>query len=171
VDALSSAVETAVSSYTRALDHPDVPLLISSVKFVINIILDILIISKFHIKTRRPIINTQAMIRMTCDLSSALTGLLYFLYISAKLQHHSIEPGNKTRPSLASLKALAVPGKWTFLESALRNAIYLWLISGIISIGSDYATAWGVFNTIRLGIFIVPVQALKASTLTFIGYA
>jgi len=47
VEALSSAMETVVSSCTRALDHPDVPLLISSAKFVINIILDVLIISRF----------------------------------------------------------------------------------------------------------------------------
>jgi hypothetical protein len=37
--------------------------------------------------------------------------------------------------------------------------------------GSDYATAWGVFNTIRWGIFMVPVQALEATTLTFVGHA
>jgi len=36
--------------------------------------------------------------------------------------------------------------------------------------GSDYATAWGVFNTIRWGIVMVPVQALEASTLTFVGH-
>lgn len=171
VEALSSAVETAVSNCTRALDHPDVPLLISSIKFVINIILDMLIISKFHVGYRAPTVNTQALIRMACDLSSAAAGLAYFIYIVAKLQRQSLEPGTKTRPSLASLKVLAIPGKWTFMESALRNAIYLWLISGIISTGSDYATAWGVFNTIRWGIFMVPVQALEASTLAFIGHA
>lgn len=171
VEALSSAVETAVSNCTRALDHPDVPLLISSIKFVINIILDMFIISKFHVGTRTPTVNTQALIRMACDLSSAAAGLAYFVYIVAKLQRESLEPGSKTGPTLAALKALAIPGKWTFMESALRNAIYLWLISGIISTGSDYATAWGVFNTIRWGIFMVPVQALEASTLAFIGHA
>jgi Na+-driven multidrug efflux pump len=57
------------------------------------------------------------------------------------------------------------------MESALRNSIYLWLIHGIVSMGSDYATAWGVFNTIRWGIFMVPVQALEATTLTFVGHA
>jgi Na+-driven multidrug efflux pump len=171
VEALSSAVETAVSNCTRALDHPDVPLLISSIKFVINIILDMLIISKFHVGNRAPTVNTQALIRMACDLSSAAAGLAYFIFIVVKLKRQSLEPDSKTGPSFASLKALAIPGKWTFMESALRNAIYLWLISGIISTGSDYATAWGVFNTIRWGIFMVPVQSLQASTLAFIGHA
>lgn len=171
VEALSSAIETAVSNCTRALDHPDVPLLISSIKFIINIVLDMLIISKFHVGPRAPTVNTQALIRMACDISSAMVGLAYFIFIVAKLRRESLEPGTKIRPSFASLKALAIPGKWTFMESALRNAIYLWLISGIISTGSDYATAWGVFNTIRWGIFMVPVQALEASTLAFIGHA
>ncbi|TGO59384.1 hypothetical protein BCON_0045g00470 [Botryotinia convoluta] len=48
VQALSSAVSTAVANSTRALDHLDVPLLISSVQFAVNILLDLLIISKFH---------------------------------------------------------------------------------------------------------------------------
>jgi hypothetical protein len=37
--------------------------------------------------------------------------------------------------------------------------------------GLNYATAWGVFNTIRWGIVMVPVQVLEASTLTFVGHA
>jgi hypothetical protein len=41
------------------------------------------------------------------------------------------------------------PDLITFLESAIRNAIYLWLVAGIVSMGQGYATAWGVFNTIR----------------------
>src|SRR5690349_24489129 len=43
--AFSSAVEYAVNASTRALDKPDVPLVISSVKFAINIILDLILIS------------------------------------------------------------------------------------------------------------------------------
>ncbi|KAG8825493.1 hypothetical protein FRC19_011285, partial [Serendipita sp. 401] len=35
---------------------------------------------------------------------------------------------------------------------------------------ADYATAWGVFNTIRWGLIMVPVQALEASTLAFVGH-
>jgi Na+-driven multidrug efflux pump len=41
--AFSSAVEYAVNTSTRALDKPDVPLVISSVKFSINIMLDLII--------------------------------------------------------------------------------------------------------------------------------
>ncbi|KAI9047603.1 hypothetical protein LZ554_008316 [Drepanopeziza brunnea f. sp. 'monogermtubi'] len=171
VQALSSAIEVAVASATRALDHPDVPLAISSTKFVVNIILDLLIISKFHVGKRTPTVNGQALIRMACDLVSALTGLVYFLYIALKLERQSREVEGNVRPSFASLKTLVRPGVATFLESALRNAIYLWLIHGIVDMGSDYATAWGVFNTIRWGIVMVPVQTLEASTLTFVGHA
>lgn len=37
--------------------------------------------------------------------------------------------------------------------------------------GLDYATAWGVFNNIRWGIVMVPVNALQASASTFVGHA
>jgi Na+-driven multidrug efflux pump len=171
VEALSSAMEVAVACSTRTLDHPDVPLLISSIKFIVNIVLDLLIISRFHVGTYTPTINTQALIRMACDLTSAISGLAYFLYIAAKLQQQSTSPNQKPKVGFTSLKTLARPGIWTFTESALRNSIYLWLIHGIVSMGLDYATAWGVFNTIRWGIFMVPVQALEATTLTFMGHA
>jgi hypothetical protein len=44
------------------------------------------------------------------------------------------------------------------------------IVSKIIALGQDYATAWGVFNTIRWGLIMVPVQALEASSLTFVGH-
>jgi Na+-driven multidrug efflux pump len=169
VQAFSSAVEVAVSSSTRALDHPDVPLLISCVKVVVNIVLDLLIISKFHVGTHQPTINTQAWIRLSCDVAAAAIGFAYFCLIAKRIQKK--EPGASTKPSVASLAVLVPPGIWTFLESALRNSIYLWLIHGIVSMGSDYATAWGVFNTIRWGLIMVPVQSLEQSTLAFVGHA
>jgi Na+-driven multidrug efflux pump len=58
--ALSSAIETAVAAATRALDQPDVPLVISSVKFAVNIVLDMIVISKFHVRGITPMVNTQA---------------------------------------------------------------------------------------------------------------
>ncbi|KAK1143292.1 hypothetical protein N8T08_006819 [Aspergillus melleus] len=45
---LNSAIEVAASNATRALDKPDVPLLISTDEVVVNIVLDLLVISKFH---------------------------------------------------------------------------------------------------------------------------
>ena len=60
VQALSSAVEIAVSASTRALDHTDVPLSISTSKVVLSIILELLLISKLHVGTRKPIVETPA---------------------------------------------------------------------------------------------------------------
>jgi len=62
------------------------------------------------------------------------------------------------------------PGVITFVESAIRNALYLWLVTTIVAMGNDYATAWGVFNTIRWGLVMVPVQSLEATSLAFIGH-
>ncbi|RMZ40413.1 hypothetical protein AFCA_004221 [Aspergillus flavus] len=169
IAALSSALETAVSCCTRALDHPDVPLFISSTKFIVNIILDLLILSKVHPGSFQPTVNTQAWIRVACDMSSALCGLGYFLHLTFKLQRS--QPGTqRVKPSVEALKTLIRPSSYTFAESAIRNAIYLWLVSRIVLLGENYATAWGVFNTIRWGLVMVPVQALEQSTLTFVGH-
>jgi Na+-driven multidrug efflux pump len=171
--ALSSALETSVSACTRALDKPNVPLLISSIKFAINIILDLLLISKFHVGKSKPSVNEQAWIRLACDMTSAFAGLLYFIYISNRRRSVTTleQRSGHARPSLKALGVLIRPGSITFAESAIRNALYLWLVSGIVSLGSDYATAWGVFNTIRWGLVMVPVQSLEATSLAFIGHA
>ena len=170
--ALSSTVETAVSSSTRALDHPDVPLVISSVKFLVNILLDMLVVSKFHVGSFSPTVNTQAIVRLVCDLTSSFCGLVYFVRLAFKMMKQSrLEGSNESSaPSLRALRVLARPSVYTFIESALRNSLYLWLVAGIISMSADYATAWGIFNTIRWGLVMVPVQALQASTLTFVGH-
>lgn len=105
-------------------------------------------------------------------MTSAFVGLLYFLYATTfRKRRRAVTARKKTSPSLKALLVLARPGTMTFLESAIRNALYLWLVSGIVSMGSDYATAWGVFNTIRWGLVMVPVQALEATSLAFVGHA
>lgn len=170
VSALSSAMQVAVSDCTRALDNPDVPLLISSTSFIINIILDLLIISKFHVGSWTPTINDQALVRLACDMTSALAGLMCFIYIATKMQRQSRNMGDPARPGIKAFKVLARPSAYTFMESAIRNSLYLWLVSRIISLGENYGAAWDFFNTIRWGVFMVPVQALEASTLTFVGH-
>lgn len=195
--ALAAAVETAVATSTRALDRPDVPLLVSSVKFAVNIALDLLLVSRFHVGAHRPSVNTQAAVRLACDLVAAGAGLAYFVWSAlrswGKERGRSGGGGGESsgggggggsgdgdgddrarRPSyfsFAALKLLLPAGSLTFVESALRNALYLWLVSGIVAMGTDYATAWGVFNTIRWGLVMVPVQALEATTLAFVGHA
>ncbi|KZP06605.1 hypothetical protein FIBSPDRAFT_876383 [Athelia psychrophila] len=172
--ALSSALETSVAACTRALDRPDIPLLISTCKFAINIILDLLIISRFHVGSHKPTVNDQAINQLACNMTSAFIGLAYFIYTATKIRRLSSSPEDSlasVTPSIRALKVLIPPGGFMFIESAVRNALYLWLISGIVAMGSDYATAWGIFNTIRWGLIMVPVQALEASSLTFIGHA
>ncbi|KAI4256361.1 MAG: hypothetical protein LQ352_002126 [Teloschistes flavicans] len=175
VSALSSALQVAVGNCTRALDHPDVPLLIALTTVLINIILDLLIISKFHVGSWTPSIIDQALIRMACDMTAAIVGLIYFLYIAQKMRRQCPEDrrttavGKKKR-FIAALKVLVPPSTYTFIESALRNALYLWLVSQIVSLGQTYSTAWGVFNTIRWGLVMVPVSALEASTLAFVSH-
>ncbi|EHK24788.1 uncharacterized protein TRIVIDRAFT_61552 [Trichoderma virens Gv29-8] len=166
---LSGAIETAVASATRALDKPDVPLVISSIKFAVNIILDLLIISRYHVGSFEPTVNMQGIIQLVCNLTAALAGLAYFLYFFP-LDGHITRSNSALSPTLRGLRVLLQPGLIFFAESAIRNALYLWLVTTVVSLGTVYATAWGVFNTIRWGLVMVPVQALEATSLQFIGH-
>ena len=114
--------------------------------------------------------NTQAVIRLVRDVAAVLAGLVYFRTIVVKRQQRVADGRRKIRLSYSALKVLARPSVYTFTESAVRNAIYLWLVSRIVQLGANYATAWGVFNTIRWGLVMVPVQALHTSTLAFVGH-
>ncbi|KAF8451428.1 hypothetical protein BGX38DRAFT_1091832 [Terfezia claveryi] len=177
---LTSTLEVAVAYSTRALDKPDVPLLISGVKTAANIVLDMLFLSPFRVAKIKPTVNTQAAIRLICDALAAVCGLTYYLVRSrrhvtenCRANTSDAETGNSPtslRPSIKALSILARPGFFTFIESAFRNVIYLWLVSGVVKMGETYATAWGIFNTIRWGLVMVPVQALEASASTFIGH-
>ncbi|RMX81113.1 hypothetical protein D0869_07054 [Hortaea werneckii] len=147
--ALTSAIETAVAAATRALDQPDVPLVISSKKFAV------------HVPGVTPTVNAQAGTQLGCNMAASLAGLAYFLWTSIRRRRQSANR-ERVRPGFSQLLVLAKPGSFTFLESAVRNALYLWLVSGIVALGSDYATAWGALNTIRWGL---------ATSLTFVGHA
>ncbi|EDU46255.1 conserved hypothetical protein [Pyrenophora tritici-repentis Pt-1C-BFP] len=127
----------------------------------------------FHVRGVTPSVNMQAAISLACSLSSALAGLGYFIWITRFASESEDGEGQTTttKPSVASLRTLAKPGIVFFVESAIRNALYLWLVHGIVDLGRDYATAWGVFSTIRWGLVMVPVMALEATTLTFIGHS
>ncbi|KAK4075233.1 hypothetical protein Purlil1_12723 [Purpureocillium lilacinum] len=168
---LSSAMEAAVAAASRALDQPDVPLGLSSVKFAVNMGLDLLLISTFHVRTEDPTVEMQAGIQLTCNMTAALLGVLYFVFTNASCRKYSGMTTESTMSRFAALKILVRPGLITFAESAVRNVLYLWLVSTIVALGSTYATAWGVFNTIRWGLVMVPVSALEAATLAFVGHA
>ncbi|KAI9046346.1 uncharacterized protein KD926_004186 [Aspergillus affinis] len=168
--ALSSAIEAAASNATRALDKPDVPLLISTVKVVVNIVLDLLVISKFHVGSWTPNVNIQAAIRLSCDMVAAVSGLVYFIITTNRAEPRHRRPWSREVLNLSALFTLLKPGSLTFLESAIRNTLYLWLVAGIVAMSADYATAWGTFTTIRWGLVMVPVQALEATSLAFVGH-
>ncbi|KDR72272.1 hypothetical protein GALMADRAFT_229087 [Galerina marginata CBS 339.88] len=168
-DSMASTLNTAVSLGTRALDKPDVPLLMSSIQTLIQIFLELALVSTVHVRGFTPSIHTVATIKLVCDLTGAAVGLLYFLYLSRKATAH-MDTKRLTWFSYASLKELFLPGRWTFTESAIRNAIYLWQVHGVVSMGQAYATAWGVFNTIRWGLIMVPVNALEATSNAFVGH-
>jgi len=147
--------------------------LLNLIKFIITGILDAIIISRARAGDHTSVTN-HALVRMTCNLVSAACGLGYFRWIVRRMKFPLKEQDDalsQARPCLAALILLVRHGIWTFGESMVRNSLYLWLVHSIIRIGKDYAIAWGVFNTMRGGLLMVPLQALEASTLTFIGHA
>jgi hypothetical protein len=187
---LTSAVEVSVGAATRSLDRPDVPLMISAVKVTVNIVLDLVFMSPFRPAKINPTVNTQALLQLLCGIIAALAGLAFYLQRMWRLLRAEDEAeltrmasatnsagtiagsaSKRIAPSRTALLVLARPGIYTFIESAFRNAIYLWLISGVVAMGLTYATAWGVFNTIRWGLVMVPVSAFGASANTFVGHA
>jgi Na+-driven multidrug efflux pump len=97
--ALSSAIETAVSNSIRTLDKPDVLLVISSIKFAVNIMLDLILISKVHVKGVKPTVNTQATIQLICNMCSAVARLMYFISMTSKRhKQHVDRKAIKTQP-------------------------------------------------------------------------
>ena len=118
---LSSTIEIAVSNSMRALDILDVPLLISSIKFAVNILLDFLIMSKFRVAKFKLIVNVQVVIRPSCDLLSVLPCLIFCHYFVEKTRSSTAF----LRSSIVVLKILARAGVFTVLESAARNTLYL----------------------------------------------
>ena len=138
-----SAIDVAVSVCTRSLDRPDVPLVISTAKTAVNIILDLLFLSTFRVTTNADV-NTQAVIRLCCDATGALAGVAFYLYIAGLVPLKRVENergvNDSRRPDIKGLVRILRPGSYMFTESAVRNTLYLWLVSGIVSLGNDYAT-------------------------------
>ncbi|KAF2811824.1 uncharacterized protein BDZ99DRAFT_519069 [Mytilinidion resinicola] len=69
------------------------------------------------------------------------------------IQRQHEESEERVRTNIKALIVLAQPIMYIFTKSAMRNALYLWIVSTIIGLGQDYATAWGVFNTIPIGTY------------------
>lgn len=133
-------------------------------------------------------------------LVGSAAGLIYFINLvrkklntvkSQRLLSDAASSEAQIQPSFfISRKCFMIllrPGRWTMLESAVRNGIYLYLIHNIVLLGQVYATAWvcdfaskaakpkrslfhcnsnrwGVFNTIRWGVVMVPIIALEQTS-------
>ena len=117
--ALSSVIQVAVSSCTRALDKPDIPFVISLIGVVCNIVGH----SKFHVGSFKPTILMQAGIRLACDTTSALVGLGYYIYLANGIQRQRKESEERVRPNIKALKTLASPAIYTFTYRLANQSI------------------------------------------------
>ncbi|KAF4305967.1 hypothetical protein GTA08_BOTSDO06529 [Botryosphaeria dothidea] len=99
----------------------------SPAKFLLNIALDLLLLSLFRV--RAPSANPGLATQAGVRLACDLS---------------------------AAFAGLAYFLLMTARRRGVRNALYLWLVSGIVAMGNAYATAWG---------------ALEATSLAFVGHA
>ncbi|KAI7473649.1 hypothetical protein KC357_g5440 [Hortaea werneckii] len=125
---------SVMAAATRALDQPDVPLVISSIKFAVNIVLDLIVISKVHVPGVTPTVNAQAGTQLGCNLVASLAGLVYFFWTSIRRRRQTA-CHESVRPSFFQLLILAKPGSFTFLESAATSLTFV-------------GHAWGAFRNL-----------------------
>lgn len=85
--------------FNQTLDKPDVLLVIGSIKFAVNIMLDLILISKVHVKGFKPTVSTQATIQLICNMCSAVAGLMYFISVTSKRHRQHVDrKAIKTQP-------------------------------------------------------------------------
>ncbi|KIJ56233.1 hypothetical protein M422DRAFT_40995 [Sphaerobolus stellatus SS14] len=162
-DSLASTLNTAVSLGTRALDKPDVPLLMSSVQTLIQIFLELALVSTVQVKGFTPTTHTRATIKLICDRSTLLS-LPY-------TQGHSPYGHEESEMVLLYILSRArVARKMDFYRERDQKCDIFMAIHGVVGMGQAYATARGVFNTIRWGLIMVPVNALEATSNAFVGH-
>ena len=181
--ALTSVVDVAITNTTRALDSPNVPLAISSLRCVLNIAADFALLSRWRLPfAASPTVLTQALTRLACDVAASSAAIAFYLHstrrarleeakktalklIDGAEQNSSSRPPLNVTPNWRALRALASPARWTFAESSLRNFVYLWLMKQIISISADYATGEsGVLSVRRQraeGVFQLGASSLR----------
>lgn len=168
--ALSSAIEVVISNVMRVLNKSDVPLLINSVKVIVNIALNLLIVFKFHVDNWTLNINMQADIHLSCDMIAAVSGLLYFFTSNCIRMSQWYYHWHSELSSFWVFFILLKPGIIIFIESVIQNMLYLWLVAEVVAMSAEYITAWKVFTTIQWELIMILVQALKATSLTFIEH-
>lgn len=75
-----TCIDYALATAMRAFDRPDVPLIISLSKIVVNIALDFAVLSPWRLSIVGNVTaNTQASVRLVCDLMGTIVGLAYFM--------------------------------------------------------------------------------------------
>jgi hypothetical protein len=80
----TSAVEVAISSSACALDNPDVQLIVSSSKFIIKLVLDLLVISRFRVNRLKLTVIHHGIIQLVFDRLPAFAVLASFVYVVAR---------------------------------------------------------------------------------------
>ncbi|KAI9099867.1 hypothetical protein DFS34DRAFT_680246 [Phlyctochytrium arcticum] len=160
-------IQAAVEATTRSLDRPEVPVVISLCKTILNIILDAALLSPYRVDKAIPTYNTQAAIRLSCDGFGAFVGCVYFVYLVYKIKPR----GTKFPiPTFHTVLVILHPGNFSVVEAALRHGLLHWLAAAIVPLSAPYAAAFGVFKKIRLGLIMVPALALDRTSVTMMGH-
>ncbi len=71
-------------------------------------------------------VNMQAGVRLACDMIAAFSGLSYFVMTMSRKR-------KAEAPSIRGFRVLFRPGSAVLIDSAVRNALYLWLVSSVVA--------------------------------------
>lgn len=78
-------------------------------KLLVIIVLSLFLISQFHVGIVMPTTTIQTLVRMSCDLTASLAGLLYLLVLSPRTQRFSSSQQVKSHLSFSDLTILVPP--------------------------------------------------------------
>jgi Na+-driven multidrug efflux pump len=150
----------------KALRKGGLAILLAFIGVVINFILDVLLISNFSFSLKLGLIGS-AIGNMLAALLSVLMSIIAFLIVSKKGLNYRFSKDN-------AISVVAI-GKWTGLESLIRNIGYIIGVVALVNlIGANEQSAIGGYNTamwVMWGITLIPILSWTESTQIAIGNA
>lgn len=164
---LFRTIDVAIANAARALDRPDVPLVMSAVAFTGNVLFDYLLRHRANNADYVPWEIAQG-ISFGVSALSTVVGLAYLLWTFRSGNGAIIQ--RESRPSFKALKVLALSGLPFVIDSLTRNLFQQAGFYSSIITGARYY-GWGIFETFRRGVEDAVPDALQYTSLAFIGHA
>lgn len=160
--ALAAVLLVAIKSLRRG----GLAVLISFICVFFNFILDVFLISNFSFSLKLGLVGS-ALDNVLASIASFLVSGVVFILISKKSRDSSF--------SVTNIRSVLRIGKWTGLESLVRNIGYIVGVVALVNlIGASEPAAIGGYNTamwLMWGITLIPILSWTEATQVAIGNA